>query len=258
MRLHLGLSFGIAGLIGIVLWVGQLKIKHQQELKQRQAQVKDSLEKVARLQDSLKQPARIVPKQNKSPKVNELVFNHKSSRATGKVWRILLTGDSMGDGLFLAWRKLCQQGNFEIRYQPWYGSTTESWATTDRLENMIKQYRPSLVIFSLGSNQLRDHQIRKKGDHIREIIRQFGNTEFVWIGPPNWREDTGINELIKKYVGKERFFESRGLTFERRKDGIHPTEKSAAVWADTIRRWIDQNPCINFYFLEGKKAFCRQ
>lgn len=194
--------------------------------------------------DSLSRQERIVAK-GKVKKGKELVFHEKNDN--GK-YRILLTGDSMGDGLFLAWRKLRHKGNFEIRYEPWYGSTTDSWAKTDKLENMIKSYRPTLVIFSLGANQINDHRIASKEDHIREIVRQFGNTQYVWVGPPNWKEDTGINNLIIKHVGMHRFFDSRHLTFERRKDGAHPTAKSAAVWADSISCWMERNPHIAFSF----------
>ena len=117
---------------------------------------------------------------------------------------------------------------------------------------MIRSYRPTLVLFSLGANQINDHKITAKEDHIREIVRQLGDAEYVWIGPPHWKEDTGINSLIIKHIGNERFFDSRRLNFERRKDGAHPTAKAAAIWADSISRWIDRNPRIAFSFSGNK------
>ncbi|MCS7018807.1 MAG: SGNH/GDSL hydrolase family protein [Cytophagales bacterium] len=244
-RLQSNISLGIFALIILALitrWAAQLHINAENNQIRRSLAIRDSL---ARINDSLRKHQRIVAKSEIRKKGKELVFHEKSDKSRH---RILLTGDSMGDGLFLAWRKLRKKGNFDIRYQPWYGSTTDSWAKTDKLENMIKDYRPTLVIFSLGANQLSDHQIAAKEDHIREIVRQLGNTNYVWIGPPNWKEDTGINNLIMKHVGKERFFDSRRLHFERRKDGAHPTEKAAAVWADSINCWMERNPHIAFSF----------
>jgi hypothetical protein len=243
-RLERNISLGIFGLIFIALalrWVAQFQINAKQREAQRKAAIQDSITRVA---DSLRRYQRIVAK-GKVKKGKEMIFHEKNEDSRH---RILLTGDSMGDGLFLAWRKLRKQGNFDICYQPWYGSTTDSWAKTDKLQNMIESYRPTLVIFSLGANQINDHKIAAKEDHIREIVRQMSDTEFIWIGPPNWKEDTGINNLILKYVGSERFFDSRRLTFERRKDGAHPTQKAAAIWADSISRWIDRNPHIAFSF----------
>jgi hypothetical protein len=243
-RLQRNISLGIFVLIAVALllrWAAQFQINAELKQARREAAIQDS---IAHISDSLRRNQRIVAK-GKVRKGKELVFHEKNDNSRH---RILLTGDSMGDGLFLAWRKLRKQGNFDIRYQPWYGSTTDSWAKTDKLENMIKNYRPTLVIFSLGANQINDHKIAAKEDHIREIVRQMSDAEFIWIGPPNWKEDTGINNLIIKYVGRERFFDSRQLTFERRKDGAHPTEKSAAIWADSISQWIDRNPHITFSF----------
>jgi lysophospholipase L1-like esterase len=247
-RLQRNISLGIFALIIIALalrWVAQFQINAELKQARREAAIQDS---ITRITDSLRRYQRIVAK-GKVKKGKELVFHDKNDTSQ---YRILLTGDSMGDGLFLAWRKLRRQGNFDIRYQPWYGSTTDSWAKTDKLENMIKGYKPTLVIFSLGANQINDHKIAAKEDHIREIVRQMGDAEFVWIGPPNWKEDTGINNLIIKHVGAERFFDSRRLVFERRKDGAHPTAKAAAIWADSISHWIDHNPHIKFSFL-GKQ-----
>jgi hypothetical protein len=179
---------------------------------------------------------------------------HVPPAASQYKWRILLTGDSMGDGLFLAWLRQRKAGEFEIKYVPWYGSTTENWGASDKLSNLIEKYKPSLVVFTLGSNELFVPSIERREVYVKEIVRQMGQAEFVWIGPPNWKDDTGINALIEKHVGKSRFFVSKELQFERRSDGAHPTEKAAAVWADTIARWIDKNPYYSFSFNTAERA----
>jgi hypothetical protein len=171
----------------------------------------------------------------------------------GSAQRVLLTGDSMGDGLYLAWRKNRKKGKFDLRYAPWYGSTSEDWGTTTHLEELIADYKPTLVVFSLGSNDLLNHKVKQSGKHLREIVRQLGRTPYVWVGPPNWREDTGINDLIAKHVSKKYFFVSKDLDLERQPDGIHVTFAGSEVWADTIGQWLDRNPHYRFS-LTGRRA----
>ncbi len=168
-------------------------------------------------------------------------------------YRVLLTGDSMGDGLYLAWRKDRKKGRFDLRYAPWYGSSSEDWGTTTHLEALIADYKPSLVVFSLGSNDLLNHKVKQSGKYIREIVRQLGKTPYVWVGPPNWQTDTGINDLIVKYVGKKYFFISKDLTLARQPDGIHVSFAGSEIWADTINHWIDRNPYYSFS-LTGRRV----
>ena len=56
----------------------------------------------------------------------------------------------------------------------------------------------------------------------------------LWIGPPNWKDDTGINDLILHYTGSKRYFPSKDLSYERTKDGAHPKKASAFKWMDSI------------------------
>jgi len=91
----------------------------------------------------------------------------------------------------------------------------------------------------IGSNELFVSNIKtKRKPYVEHILKQVGDLPYIWIGPPNWKDDTGINELIVENVGKKRYFASKELKYNRCKDGAHPTHKSAAVWADSIASWI--------------------
>ncbi|MCS6821817.1 MAG: SGNH/GDSL hydrolase family protein [Microscillaceae bacterium] len=151
---------------------------------------------------------------------------------------ILLTGDSMTEGLMFAFQKYAQYNGHQLKTVTWYSSTTLSWSEKDSLRKLIKKYQPTFVIFTTGSNELFIRNIQEREPNIQNIIQQAGNTKMVWIGPPNWAEDTGINQLIEKNIGKDRFFLSKYLKFERARDGAHPTWEAAKIWADTISSWI--------------------
>jgi hypothetical protein len=153
---------------------------------------------------------------------------------------ILLTGDSMAEGLMFAFKKYAHYNGHTLKTIIWYGSTTTTWARTDTLKKLIARYKPTYVFLALGSNELFVRDIGDREPYIQDIVRQAGRTPFVWIGPPNWKEDTGIGELLDRNVGPGRYFVSRHLSFERASDGRHPSRQASAYWADTISSWVMQ------------------
>ena len=154
--------------------------------------------------------------------------------------KILLTGDSMCEGLMFRFKEYAKANNHKLKTVIWYSSTTVWWSESDSLRKLVNKYEPDYIFFTTGSNELFIRNIEEREKYIQDIISQAGERKFIWIGPPNWADDTGINDLIIRNVGKDRFFESRYLTFERGPDGAHPTWSSSAVWADTISTWIMQ------------------
>jgi len=151
---------------------------------------------------------------------------------------ILLTGDSMCEGLMFRLQEYANLNGHTLKTVIWYSSGTVLWSQSDSLRKLVKLYNPTYIFFTTGSNELFIRDIQDREKYIQQIITQAGDKPFIWIGPPNWAEDTGINDLIVKNTGRDRYFKSKGLTFQRASDGAHPTWASAAVWADTISGWV--------------------
>lgn len=153
--------------------------------------------------------------------------------------RFLLIGDSMGEYLRLRLNDYCTKNGHTMQSVIWYSSTTESYGTSDTLAHFIQEYKPTYVLITLGSNELFARNIKEKRDsYVKHILEQIGNIPYVWIGPPNWKEDTGINDLIVENVGDGRYFESKKLTFQRGKDHAHPVRSSAFKWMDSIADYL--------------------
>ena len=151
---------------------------------------------------------------------------------------ILFIGDSMLEGLSRRLGAYGDKNGHKVYTVIWYASSTERWGTSPRLKKYISQYKPDIVFICLGGNELFIADIKKKRTkYVQKIVADIGNIPFIWIGPPNWKEDTGINDMIKGVVGDERFFLSKNLKFERAKDGCHPTWKSAYKWMDQVIAW---------------------
>jgi len=155
---------------------------------------------------------------------------------------ILFIGDSMLDGLSPRLAAYCNASADTLYSVVWYSSTSEAWGKTNRLADYVKKLDPTFIFISLGANELFVKDIREKRErYVRNIVAQTSGIPFIWIGPPNWKEDTGINELIRDNVPSGCYFRSAEMKFDRRKDGAHPTAASASLWMDSIVRWIPEN-----------------
>ena len=152
---------------------------------------------------------------------------------------ILFIGDSMLEGLGPRMGAYAKKNGHQLRNVIWYSSTTETWGSCDTLKHFIRKFKPSYVIVCLGANELFVRNIKtKRTKYLRNILSQIGNIPYVWIGPPNWKEDTGINQMLQESLSDGSFFLSKNLKFDRSSDGAHPTRSSAAKWMDSVARWM--------------------
>lgn len=152
--------------------------------------------------------------------------------------RIFFFGDSMVEGLMRRFGDYAGHNGHELDVVCWYSSTSDKWANTGTLEHYIAKYSPTFIVACLCGNELFVRDLPKREKNIKKIISIIDTIPFVWVSPPNWRDDTGINDLILKHAGKERYFDSRHLNLQRGKDHMHPTFSAAAIWMDTIAVWM--------------------
>ena len=155
---------------------------------------------------------------------------------------ILFIGDSMLEGLSPRLAAYAKENGHKMNTVIWYSSTSNVWGECDTLKTFIRRFKPSYVFICLGAKELFVKDIAKKRDkYVKTILSQIGNIPYLWIGPPNWKEDTGINDLIAANAKPGCFFLSNGMHFDRAKDGAHPTRSSAVEWMDSVVRWMPKN-----------------
>lgn len=157
--------------------------------------------------------------------------------------RILFFGDSMAGALDHRMRQYACHNGLELLNVVWYSSTTKLWAQTDTLSYYLKAFNPDYILICLGANELFVRDLPNRKLYIRDILQKIGNRPYIWIAPPNWKKDTGINRLIEEQTGKCRYYPSWKLSFERKKDGAHPTSASSSCWMDSIAAWIMHESC---------------
>lgn len=156
---------------------------------------------------------------------------------TAKV--ILFIGDSMLEGLGPRLAAYAKENGHTLINVIWYSSTTEVWGGCTRLKERIAEFHPDYIFVCLGANELFVSDIkRKRQRYLDNMLAQIGDIPYVWIGPPNWKPDTGINDMLQESCAQGSFYLSNGQHFDRAKDGAHPTHASAAAWCDRVCKWV--------------------
>ena len=164
--------------------------------------------------------------------------------------RILFIGDSMLEGLARRFYDYAAKNGHDLHTVLWYSSSSERWAKTHTLDYYMEHVKPTYVVICLCSNELFVRDMDNRDQYVKTILSKIGNVPYVWISPPNWKDDTGINEVIIKNVGMDRYFDSRHLELERGKDHMHPTFSAAAIWFDKVAEWLSSSATIHPIIME--------
>jgi hypothetical protein len=176
------------------------------------------------------------------PKDTSIIPVRKALDTTRQTF--LFIGDSMLEGLRRRMHDYCKENGDTMITVIWYSSTSLWYGNCDTISYFIKKYKPTYVLICLGANELFIRNIKKdRAELVGHIIDQVGELPYVWIGPPNWKADTGINDLILEYAGADHYFESKKLKYARSKDGAHPTLGSARIWMDSVAAYIEKESC---------------
>jgi hypothetical protein len=152
------------------------------------------------------------------------------------VERVLLIGDSQLEGLRSPVSAYCDaNGHVLVATIIYYGSSTKQWGSSDTLEYYLDLYKPSVVLFAIGLNELFVNDFDQRAAYMRNIIKSFNahQVRYSWIGPAAWTKDKGIIAVMQKEVGGH-FFASHEIQMERSADGRHPSKSAAKLWFDQV------------------------
>ena len=116
-----------------------------------------------------------------------------------------------------------------------------SFATSKKLEELVRWKKPDVVLLSLGMNNLTVAKPEAYEPDVRAIVAQVGDRACWWIGPLSMeRPETGLIAMLGRTASPCGFTSSYELAVERQPDHIHPTQRGASVWADAI--WVAITP----------------
>ncbi len=126
---------------------------------------------------------------------------------------------------------------YEVRAET--SSFTTTWS--GKMERLVADTQPDLVIINLGANEVANVDPPAHAPAVRHIVSALAGRPCVWVSPPSWRKDTGINDVIRQNSAPCRYFDSDKLVTQaipRQSDHIHPTDEGGAVWADAFWSWL--------------------
>jgi acyl-CoA thioesterase-1 len=158
---------------------------------------------------------------------------------------VLHTGDSMV-GFY---------AGFEKGLGPYYeamgskyvqdATTNAAIASFDRGEHfakMLAAHNPDLVLITLGANDVFLPAPERVAKNVASIAKKTAGRKCFWIGPPLWKKDTGVVEVIRDNCAPCIFYDSSSLKLERRADGIHPDDKGGETWAKAFFDFYKTQP----------------
>lgn len=153
---------------------------------------------------------------------------------------ILLIGDSMagGAGLQYGFTIICQFNGHRLTVKHQSSSTTQIWSQEKKVEKFVQEFQPTYIIIALGSNELFVRDAPERAAFVKDMLVQTKGIRTVWVGPPNWREDTGLNKMLEDTFPETQFFSSKDLELPRQADGIHPNIHGSLIWSRLLSEWI--------------------
>jgi lysophospholipase L1-like esterase len=104
------------------------------------------------------------------------------------------------------------------------------------LQELLTKHAPDLVILTLGANDVFVPFPSSLASNVQSIARKMsaGGRTCFWMAPPVWKKDTGIVAVIKKNASPCKVFDASYMRIGRAGDGIHPTDRGGADWADAF------------------------
>lgn len=158
------------------------------------------------------------------------------------VHSVLIFGDSMTHNLAMGIAKYGTKNNYKVTSVTWESSSIPGWRHSDKIKKYLEEVKPDYVIISLGSNEMELKNFDKRIPDIEGILAQIGDLPYIWVGPPLWKEDKGMYDMLQKSLPKGSLFkiEDKEL-IKRGPDHVHPTLRGAEEWADTLMRWIKKS-----------------
>lgn len=150
--------------------------------------------------------------------------------------RILLVGDSLAVGLASELRRLAAtDGVAVVGVEAIVSTRLDQWAP--KMPVLLAQYKPDLVLVSLGTNDAGMSVPTSNAGAASSIVSAIGaaGARAFWIGMPTLpsRLQADVVRQMIQATGVN-YFDSRNVSFERAGDGIHATTGGYAAWMQAM------------------------
>jgi lysophospholipase L1-like esterase len=157
--------------------------------------------------------------------------------------KILIIGDSFAQSLGVGLKT--REGDLGVKFvlQGEQSTYIPEWAGAKRdVPGLLRQFKPDLVVISLGGNELAMSDPSVRAPRVKELVGHMkGTIPCVWVAPALWgNKETGLLQVIKDNSSPCRHFDSNKLTpdLPRGGDKIHPNPEGQKKWANALIEWV--------------------
>lgn len=146
--------------------------------------------------------------------------------------KLLFIGDSLAQGMAPHFNKLARNKGYIPHINCLQGTRIDYWS--DRLDKIVNNIRPGLIVISLGTNDSglpTPESQRRHVKNIKKIADRYGS-KILWILPQplpkRFVGQHGIKQIIKEEI-KDDVYDTQ-VKLEKIKDEIHLTSKGYETW----------------------------
>lgn len=153
---------------------------------------------------------------------------------------ILHIGDSFAGALGLDLEKALKEHHIKSLLRYTTSSYIPTWAYSKKLSGYLAQFKPDLVLITLGGNELEIDDPEQRAPTVRKLISRIGDRPCVWVAPPLWKQSNGLLDVIRANLGSCRYLDTNALVLHmpRAGDKIHPHMDARKDWAEVTLRWL--------------------
>ena len=164
--------------------------------------------------------------------------------------RIVILGDSLAEGMAAPFHKLAKKNGYIPVISALHGTRIDYWSS--RIEGVMVNSRPKLVVVSLGTNDSGLSNPESQRIHVKKIrttVEKYGG-RILWLSPmklpARFRGQDGIRKIIQEELSPQDVLASTDLKLEMIKDGVHLTGKGYENWIKIVwNRLVSEGYLIN-------------
>jgi len=154
---------------------------------------------------------------------------------------VLHVGDSFAGALGIELNKVLDKAGVRSLLRFETSTYIPTWAHDKKFPEYLTQYKPDLVLVSLGANELQNPEPEKRIPLIRRIVDRIGNRSCIWVAPVLWDgANPRLLEVIRANIAPCVYLDGNAFIthMPRARDKIHPSMEARPDWAGVIARWL--------------------
>lgn len=152
--------------------------------------------------------------------------------------RVVIIGDSECGGLCFQLNDYCQENGHKLMASVvWNSASIFNFAYSDTITNVIKKYKPTYIFIVVGLNELYAKDLRRRRKAAQILAKKISGIPYTWIGPANFSEDNGINQVFAQSAEQGTYYLTKQLTLPKGFDKRHPSTSGYRIWMDSLAVW---------------------